>query len=126
MKRFVRGVILCSLVAVPAYAGSTVDYPVIIGGNFAVGGLKTARLSSDSNQYIGCYTYQVRQADGSGFGVTCFAKDSAGTSRSCVNNADTLLLAQARTITYRSWISFSWDDIGICKEIYVQNSSDIE
>lgn len=126
MKRILVALALSSFVLSPAYAGTVSDAAVSLGNNFATGSLKTARNAGDSNQYIGCYTYQSQQSDGGGFGVTCFARDAAGTYRSCVNDADTLLLQEARNISYRSYVFFMWDSFGICSYLYVQNSSDYQ
>jgi hypothetical protein len=86
----------------------------------AYGTIGTVRNSVDSVQYIGC---SIRTFDtGPTQYVTCYAKDALGAYASCSTSAQNFVTV-AETITTDSHIYFSWNDLGQCTYLFVDNGS---
>lgn len=74
-----------------AHAGAKFTNYVSIGTSDFRGSLEAARNSADTTQYIGCYI----SAYSSSQSVHCQARNSAGTSKSCVNSSPTTAMLNA-------------------------------
>jgi hypothetical protein len=92
------------------------SYPPITGFGGTVTG---ARYSSDSVQEITCQVYQYL---GSTPSAGCYARDAAGTYRSCVTT-DPGLISIAATVNSTSFIDVTFNSNGQCNYISVQNGS---
>ncbi len=121
-KLLIASLILTGLLtAGVASAGGKYDYPVIVNssGMVAYGALGSARNSSDSNQYIGCYNEAY--SSGSQY-IICFARDSAANYASCTST-DPHFMAVAQSVSGDSFVEFSWNSSGTCTFVEVINTS---
>jgi len=124
MNRFMAaGALVGALVLVAGVvkAGGTYYAPVSYSGTAtagtASGTLTTARNSSDSNQWILCSV----TGSTTGNSVQCTAQDAAGTFRSCVSSAASLVQTALGMTSY-GHLSFTWSS-GACTQIKVTNGS---
>lgn len=99
-----------------AVAGARYRSDVLVQAQYryAFGSMSSARDSSDSNQYIGCYV-------DTGIAV-CHAQSSSGTFGMCYTT-DPAKMTLARSLDSGSWLIFDWDANGVCTSIQVHNYS---
>jgi hypothetical protein len=97
-------------------AGVKGTYNVSVSTTSFSGSLGTARNSADSNQQIGCWSYD----SGSGF---CYGKDSAGTSKSGTTS-NAAMLTSIRSIKGDSYIRVNFSG-GACTSVFVSNYSNL-
>ena len=95
---------------------------VNVTSRLAQGDLGQARNTTDSVQYIGCYTQTYRNSSGVFEQVNCQARDTAGASYYCYAT-DPELVRAARSITGDSFLYFVGDTAGKCTTILVGQSS---
>jgi hypothetical protein len=109
-----------------ANAGAVFHSPIYIGhasGNYATfanGSFHQALLSSDSQEYIGCY------ADSQpGFtGIACSARDATGHSAWCYDDSPSDAARQiVSAMGEYSYIYFSANSQGQCTEIFANNNT---
>lgn len=81
----------------------------------AVGSLGFVRDSSDRMQYIGCQL-------GFSLGGQCFARNTAGVTRTCFTR-DPDLMGTIAALNGDSYLTFYWDQSGTCTGIYVSVES---
>ena len=116
------GVLGLFLVGRKAVAGLKSTATVSISGTTtgsAEGSTGSARNSSNNTEYIGC---QVVALD-SGPWMSCYAKNSAGTFRSCMSSSSAYM-ANARALSGDVYIYFSWDSAGSCNNVTIDHASD--
>ncbi|MCO7223185.1 hypothetical protein [Pleionea sp. CnH1-48] len=119
MKRMMLLVVL-SLISSMLYAGYAATFEVTISGNLAYGSLRDVRYSSDSTQYISCYTQHP--LGGSSYG-SCMARNAAGTYKSCFTT-DPGMLATIRSLGSTSdYVWFIANASGGCERISVVSGS---
>jgi hypothetical protein len=112
-----------SAVSGDASAGLKLVAPVGVSPTGAYGSVASARSSSDSTAYIGCYSSGFDGSWGTSYAVFCFARDAAGTTVGCHSYSDTISRA-AQSITAFSYISFTMNATnGICNDLDVDNFS---
>ncbi|VUD68961.1 hypothetical protein TDB9533_04322 [Thalassocella blandensis] len=101
--------------ALPAHAGTDVAAPVYINTSTGVvtGAMGYARHTSDSLQFIGCYS--------TGYSASCQARNTDGTLVTCYTN-DTNHLEAIKSIGDDSRIYFRYEG-GSCTNVYVYNYS---
>jgi hypothetical protein len=111
-----------------ALAGRVQQVPVSVtvnasGSGEAHGNMATARASANAVEFIGC---GVRKFDNLAGGANangfCQASDAAGVTASCSTQNVALLDAMENIADY-SFITFSWNDEGICQLIGVSTQS---
>jgi hypothetical protein len=146
-QRFLMGAGLSAVLTwiAVAHAGSKGDWPVALdtANRTASGAVGSSRNSPDSKQYIGC-TAEVSGT--SSPSVHCFARDAAGTTRTCTRALHTSswgggtcvgcspdgYYSSASTIGWLnivtgisadSYIEFDWDASNQCTRVMVENSS---
>ena len=87
--------------------------------SYAYGSMGSARASTDSNQQIGCTTYNSGGTDNYGY---CSARDPSGTYKQC-SWSGSQWTTTINAMTASSWIWFYWDANGNCTFITLQNDS---
>ena len=106
-----------------ALAGKRDAAPVTISSTQAQGGFGSARNSTtDSKQAIGC---SLTYTGGTIASVTCSATDAAGHAKSCSAAVPTGVFA-LHGLTDDSFLLFTWDSSGKCRDIWVSKSSAYE
>ncbi|HTJ42426.1 MAG TPA: hypothetical protein VL463_10050 [Kofleriaceae bacterium] len=120
-KNALRGLALSlvTLAAIPAYAGSKVSYRVNVTTAWAEGTLSAVRAAPDSMQQIEC---QVTAFPGYAPGGYCFARDAAGTTRSCWTS-DPGMIATIESIQGDSYVFFQFNTTSTCTALTVRQSS---
>jgi hypothetical protein len=104
-----------------AYAGYiSPNGDVSVSSWYGNGALGKAHHSADSTQMIGCYN--TSYANGSPSRVTCYARNAAGTYKSCYTES-AALIATARSAASDSSIGFNVNTDGQCTMISVETSS---
>ena len=95
MKRIVVAAVLATTFAMQttAFAGASFSAPVYIGTNIAYGSLRSARVSGNTREYIGCGVYGATNQPATTY-VMCSAVNAAGASWSCRNSSSTTTLAR--------------------------------
>ena len=120
--RFERAMIAAAavglLASTTALAGLLQDMAVTIDevARSASGSLGFVRNSSDRVQYIGC------EPGSGGFGSTCYARNTAGVTRTCVT-ADPDVMNTIASLNGDSHLIFYWDQFGQCTAVYVSIES---
>ena len=110
-----------------ANAGLHYSSPITVGVNSdhsggAWGGVHSARVSSDSKQFIGCAAYGA--VNTSSTYVACSASDAAGHTLYCSTyNPNYYVWQAAMSVNQASSIIFNVDSHGNCTYVYVQNNS---
>jgi hypothetical protein len=111
MQRALAGALATGMLAsLPAVAGSQFDIGVFILEGLAQGFIGSTRNSSDSVEFLNCFT------QGSGIGG-CSARDETGLTRSCTTT-DPGHLATIRSMRGDTSVQFTWDTSGRCVTIY--------
>lgn len=111
---------LSGFAAVASAGASLSPDVVVVGSTTARGGMRAARNSSDSQQYIGC---TLRHIEGNTRPVVmCSARDSAGRSLSC-SSTDPVQGLVVASIGPDSHIYFEVRNGYLCTEIDVVNDS---
>jgi hypothetical protein len=95
-------------------AGVRLGHSTADGSGFAGGVISLVRTTSDSNQYIYCYTYGT-------FGG-CAAVNLTNDVVACTTQ-DPGMLAVMRSTNGDSYVFFSADTAGACTNVSVQNGS---
>jgi hypothetical protein len=119
--RFERATIAAAAVGLfastSALAGMLLELPVVIDdATLSVSGsLGNVHNSSDRTQYIGCSLT-------SGFGGQCYARNTAGVTRSCVTQDPDVINAIA-SLNGNSHLIFYWNQSGMCTSVYVSIES---
>ena len=123
MNKLAIGLSLAAALAVQsANAGYYYSSPITVGTGGAYGGMHSARVSSDSNQFIGCAAYGA--VNTSSTYVSCAARDAAGHSLYCATyNPSYYVWQSAMGVNDSSFIIFNVDANGNCTYIYHSNSS---
>jgi hypothetical protein len=127
MKKIILGVLLGSGCALAmwaashsAWAGAKNPYTVYINTTegYANGTLAGTYRSSNTVEYIGCWTERINSIT-HGY---CYARNSANIYRTCqTTNAD--MLATMRAVNSTSYIDFGWGTGTSCSWVYVHNQS---
>lgn len=109
------------LMAGVSSAGFTYDDPVYINTStmYAQGSMGSARAASNTVESIGCV---VEAYPGYSVTVTCYARNSAGTSVSCTS-FDPALANVATAIADSSEVTFTWNSSGYCTLLEVNTFS---
>lgn len=107
-----------AVTALAGYKNTTTVY-VDATNRQAFGAIGAARSSSDSVQFIGCFTASYANDDAY---VACYAKNSAGTQVSCVSH-DPQLVQASTASTSHSYVRFIYDASGNCTFIQISNYS---
>jgi hypothetical protein len=123
VNKFAIGLFLVGAVAVQsANAGYNYETPVNASQYGAFGGVHSARVSGDSEQFIGCAAYGA--VNTASTYVACSARDAAGHSSYCATyNPNYDVWQSAMGINGSSFIIFNSDSNGNCTYIYHSNSS---
>jgi hypothetical protein len=102
--------------ATQAVAGARYGGDVTVQATYryAFGGMGSARGSSDTTQYIGCYVQPTI--------AVCHAMSAGGTFAMC-STTDPNKMALARALDSGSWLFLDWDANGTCTNIQVSNYS---
>ena len=116
MKKIAIGLAL--LLPAIALAGAKYTSNVYLSSTYAYGSLGSARKSANIQEYIGCSTVTQTTSDY----VQCYARDVAGTVRSCWSS-NAALIASARAIGPASYVYFGWSSTGECTQVTVHNFS---
>jgi len=105
-----------------ANAGLHYSTAVVAGAGGAYGAVHSARVSSDSKQFIGCAAYGAVNTNSTY--VACSASDSAGHAVYCATyNPSYYVWQSAMGVNDASFIIFNVDTQGNCTYIYHNNSS---
>ncbi len=120
----VRGLLIgvaALLVAATSFAGYRSWSQVSVYTSGAYGSIAGAYFASDSTQYIGCTT-NASSAGGGVFGQ-CFARNSAGTYRTC-STSNPAMVSVIQTVGPSSYVYFTVaaDNYG-CTFIGINNDS---
>ncbi|ADO69824.1 uncharacterized protein STAUR_2020 [Stigmatella aurantiaca DW4/3-1] len=117
----VMGGLLAMGAATAAWAGQRVTYLVGVdtSAREAYGAIGAAHNSDDPIQFIGCSVYTF--ANGAPF-MYCGARNESGSIGAC-QSSDPIFLDAARNVKESSYIYFTWDDLGKCTYVLVNNSS---
>jgi len=112
------------LAATAAWAGYKGTWPVYVDtlNRTAGGSLGSTRNSTDSSQYIGCYTYAY--SSGSEYAL-CIASTSAGAYASCWSSVPQIINV-VRSLNGDGYVYFRYDTGGQCTYVEVQNYSTLE
>ena len=114
VKRIAAVAGICTLLLTQAMAGDKYVETVIVGATYFSGSMGSARASSDSVQYIGCFMVN-------GEGGNCYARDAAGTTKMCYwTNPNFLRTVESINPASSIYVTFSK---GICTYINVGNFS---
>jgi hypothetical protein len=97
-----------------AHAGQRYDYSLNVTATSASGAVASVRNSADFTTFIECALY--------GKTAVCTAHTTDGTTKSC-STSDPTMVANARALNGDSYLSFSWDSSGACKNLNVTNGS---
>jgi hypothetical protein len=125
MKRIAIAAVLATAVAMQttASAGASFSAPVVIGTNIAHGSLRSARVSGNTREYIGCGVYGATNLAATTY-VMCSAMNAAGASWSCSTYAPSAQLVQAAlAVSAGSYVIAQSDSAFNCTYIYVNNNS---
>lgn len=118
-KNWILGFVLVAIIvaSAAANAGSVWNQSVniVTSLNKAYGSVQGARYSSDTTQKLYC----VSNSNGSG---SCFATNASGLTKSCYTD-EPEAVAVIRSMTAYSYVTFSWDDMGKCTYLSVNNGS---
>jgi hypothetical protein len=107
------GALLASTAALAGFRSGEQVYIYDID-RLAHGHLGYVHNTADNTQYIGCYS---NQSVGS-----CYARDSAGLTRSCTTS-DANHIATIRSLSSDSSLYFWWDSSGYCTNVHVNIGS---
>jgi hypothetical protein len=119
MKKLAVATFLGSILAGAglAHAGLVGNTQVTIsttnGLDSANGALRAVRNSADGTQYIGCSRYAY---DTGSTSIICYARDAAGTYRSC-STGDDQMLRVAETLNPASYLYFVVNTDGTCDRV---------
>jgi hypothetical protein len=121
LKKAIFAVLCIGVLTGTAWAGMKFVQPVTINTtySYAYGSMGSARASSDSNQQIGCTTYNSGGTNNYGY---CSARDASGNYKSC-SWSGSQWTSTINAMTSASWIWFYWDASGNCTFITLQNDS---
>ena len=125
MKRIAIAAALATTIAMQttAFAGASFSAPVIIGTNIAYGSLRSARISGNTREYLGCAVYGATNQAATTY-VMCSAINAAGVSWACSTYAPSAQLVQAAlAISAGSFVIAQSDSAANCTYIYVNNNS---
>jgi hypothetical protein len=125
MKRIAVAAVLAATIAMQttALAGASFSAPVYIGTNIAYGSLRSARVSGNTREYIGCGVYGATNQPSTTY-VMCSAVNAAGTGWSCSTYAPSAQLVQAAlAVSAGSYVIAQSDGGYNCTYIYVNNNS---
>jgi hypothetical protein len=125
MKRIVVAAVLATTFAMQttAFAGASFSAPVYIGTNIAYGSLRSARVSGNTREYIGCGVYGATNQPATTY-VMCSAVNAAGASWSCSTYAPSAQLVQAAlAVSAGSYLIAQSDGAYNCTYIHVNNNS---
>jgi hypothetical protein len=115
--KYLLSTIALTVLAGAAYAGLAQPAPVMVDleNMFAQGDQLSARTADNDIEFIGC---GIRIFDGSVAGAFgfCQATDSADVSFVCTTQSPDLLEAMRSASAY-SFITFAWDESGVCTRI---------
>jgi hypothetical protein len=100
-----------------SHAGTKGGDQVTLSGSNIWGSMAAVRAGSGVQQ-IGCESYFML---GSAFAL-CSAQTATGTFRSC-SASDSGRLANIRNLDSDSELQFSWDAVGNCLDIVINNNS---
>ena len=103
--------------SLPTWAGQKILPEVTITPRAATGSMVGARISTDSNQYIGC-DFETTN----GPSVTCSARDKTGKYFVCYSYHPAWATV-AKAITDSSLITLRGDGVGNCGSLIVENHS---
>lgn len=114
--RTLAAVLASSALAATAFAGDKYSQEVYFSpaAPIASGDLGTVRNTADTVQFIGCTV--------TGTVGVCFARNSAGVIHGC-STTDAGMINAMRAINGDSWMSFSWNPDGSCKDVMARNDS---
>ncbi len=104
--------------AVPALAGAHVIAGVVIGPDYAIGSLVSARTSASPQEQIGC---QTTGYVGGEFGF-CRATSAAGVNLTCYT-FDASIISALQTIDSESYVTFYVDKAGECTTVSIDTTS---
>ena len=119
--RNVAGIIQQALFSALAIAGNTQPAPIAVtlngdGSGSATGDMVTARYSDNDIEFIGCGIRVYDDGAGGSFQYGfCQASDSAENRAFCTTQRSDILEVMKATSDY-SFITFSWDAAGECRE----------
>ena len=99
--------------------GQTVSIFQTDGLESANGTFKSARNSADTTQYIGCSRYAYDTGSNS---ITCYARNAAGTYRSCSTGNENMLRV-AETLNPSAYLFFVVNADGSCDRVISVNAS---
>ena len=126
MKKFTVAVSLAAgllLQSTVTYSGTRFSDPIVVSTNVAYGGLRAARQSSNTNEYIGCAVYGTTQSSYTTY-VACSARNAAGKTFACSKYSPSYVLVQAAlAVSGSSSVIINSDSAGNCTYIYGNNSS---
>src|SRR3954469_705286 len=120
MRSDLRRIFLTTLAAAAfsasAFAGFRTGQAVVMADDrkFANGDLGYVHSLDDDVQYIGCFV-----AGDAGY---CFARDMAGTTRSCWSD-DPKWVKVMSAVSSDTYLLFYWDDAGNCTSVSAQTGS---
>lgn len=112
IKQLLSAVALTCL-AQTVMGGATITSPVDVNldGRTAIGGQLSARVSDNTNEFIGCGTRIFDDGLGNSFAFGfCQAEDAAGDAIFCSTQTPGLIDAM-KSLTAYAFITFSWREV---------------
>ena len=109
-----------------AFAGLNSSFPVVVGSDYAYGGLTDARNSSDNKQYIGCYNGLGFSSSGSETSdyVSCWGQSSSGAYYYCYVQYPSLqLVSLVSGLNHASYLYIYGDSAHHCLSVTIENIS---
>ena len=105
------------LIQAQAFAGATSYFPVQVGSNYAEGSMRSARVSPDSVEYIGCTLSPYPNANY----VYCQATNASGQNYYCIHaSAPDVWASTLASMNTQSLLYFYGDSSHHCTGIYVE------
>lgn len=102
-----------------AWAGATFSHEVAVSDTYLRGGLSAVSNSSDTTQYVGCYTNSYD----AGAMVVCIGRDAQGVVKSCIDSSpNEATLNAVASISNSSYVYAAFEN-GTCNRISVHSSS---
>jgi hypothetical protein len=121
IKRLVAAAVLTAFAGAVTAGFNYGAYDIIVNvtGKAAAGGVTMARRTPDAVQYLTCGSAKFVGGVASG---NCYARDKNYAAGFCTTQ-DPEMISVIKSINPSSYVSFAWDDAGVCRYVTVSNSS---
>ena len=120
---FLIAALATSMISPVVLAGSGYQAEVVVGSTYAAGAKFAARLSNDTQQYIGCTNSTTGSANYDY--MSCFARNKSGATFYCYATGSSAanFISALDTVNDASYLSIEKNSDGTCKVLRVNNSS---